>query len=85
VAMMTALLATFLPTLLLSGFIFDHSSMPIVLRWFAQIIPATHYLKIVYGVMLKGQAWFPQQAAILGAMFLVLMGISTRLFGTKME
>jgi ABC-2 type transport system permease protein len=85
VAMMMALLMTFLPTLLLSGFIFDHSSMPAVLRWLAQIIPATHFLKIVYGVMLKGQASFPRQAAVLAGMFLVLMGLSMRLFRTTVD
>lgn len=85
VAMVAALLVTFLPTLLLSGFIFDHSSMPTVLRWIARLIPATHYLKIVYGVMLKGRMWFPQEVVILGCMLLVLMGLSIRRFRTTME
>ena len=85
VAMTMALLMTFLPTLLLSGFIFDHSSMPAVLRGIGQIVPATHYLKIVYGIMLKGQAWFPREAAVLLAMFLGLMAISMRRFRTTME
>jgi ABC-2 type transport system permease protein len=85
VAMTMALLTTFLPTLLLSGFIFDHSSMPALLRWIGQIVPATHYLRIVYGVMLKGQSWFPREAAVLLAMFLGLMAISTRRFRTTME
>jgi ABC-2 type transport system permease protein len=85
VAMTMALLTTFLPTLLLSGFVFDHSSMPAVLRWLAQIVPATHYLQIVYGVMLKGQSWFPQAALVLLVMFVALMGISTRRFRTTME
>jgi ABC-2 type transport system permease protein len=85
VAMTMAILTTFLPTLLLSGFIFDHSSMPAILRWLAQIVPATHYLEIVYGVMLKGQSWFPRQALVLLAMFIGLMTISTRRFRTTME
>lgn len=85
VAMTMALLTTFMPTLLLSGFIFDHSSMPPVLRWIAQIVPATPYLKIVYGVMLKGQAWFPRQTIVLLVMFVALMAISTRRFRTTME
>jgi len=85
VAMTMALLITFLPTLLLSGFIFDHSSMPPVLRWLAQLVPATHYLQIVYGVMLKGQSWFPRQLIILFVMFVAMMGMSTRKFQTTME
>lgn len=85
IAMTMALLTTFLPTLLLSGFIFDHSSMPPVLRWIAQIVPATHYLQIVYGVMLKGQSWFPRQALVLTVMFVGLMAISTRRFRTTVD
>jgi drug efflux transport system permease protein len=84
VAMTMALLITFMPTLLLSGFIFDHSSMPVVLRWVAQLVPATHFLKIVYGVMLKGQSWFPRQALILTGMFVFLMGVATRRFQTTL-
>jgi ABC-2 type transport system permease protein len=85
VAMIMALLITFLPTLLLSGFIFDHSSMPAVLRWLAQVIPATHYLQIVYGIMLKGATWFPRQTVVLLVMFVALMAASTRSFRTTME
>jgi len=85
VAMTMALLTTFMPTLLLSGFIFDHSSMPVALRWIAQFVPATHYLQIVYGVMLKGQSWFPRQILILLVMFVFLMGMSVRRFRTTME
>jgi ABC-2 type transport system permease protein len=85
VAMTMALLTTFLPTLLLSGFIFDHSSMPLVLRWIGQIVPATHYLHIVYGVMLKGQVWFPRESVVLLVMFLGLMAVSARGFRTTMD
>lgn len=82
VAMTMALLMTFLPTLLLSGFVFDHSSMPPALRGIAQLVPATHFLQIVHGVMLKGQAWFPRQLLVLVVMLVFLLGVSTRRFRT---
>ncbi len=54
VAMIIILLATILPTILLSGFIFPIESMPQILAWLTQVIPATHFLKIIRGIMLKG-------------------------------
>ena len=78
VAMMAALMATFLPALILSGFIFDHSSMPLPLRVIAQFVPATHYLIVIRGIMLKGQAWFPLQTGVMLLMLCVLVAVSIR-------
>ncbi|MBD3336134.1 MAG: ABC transporter permease subunit [Candidatus Eisenbacteria bacterium] len=85
VAMMMALLATFLPTLLLSGFIFVHSSMPPVLQGLGQAIPATHYLEVVYGIMLRGETWFPRQLAIMLGMLVVLLLLTRRGFKVSLE
>jgi ABC-2 type transport system permease protein len=85
VAMFAALMATFLPTMLLSGFIFAHASMPVPLRILGQLIPATHYLQVVRGIMLKGELWFPRQLAIMGAMLVVLILGSTRRFRETLE
>lgn len=78
VAMMAALVATFLPALILSGFVFAQSSMPLPLRVIGQLVPATHYLVIIRGIMLKGQGWFPQQTAILLLMLAGLVGASVK-------
>jgi ABC-2 type transport system permease protein len=54
IAIMLSLLLTLLPTIMLSGFIFPVASMPRVLQFVSYIIPATHFLVIIRGVMLKG-------------------------------
>lgn len=53
-AMLLAFVATLLPTMLLSGFAFPIRNMPRILQNIAQITPATHYMQIVRGVILKG-------------------------------
>jgi ABC-2 type transport system permease protein len=44
----------FLPSILLSGFMFPFRGMPDWAQWIGQVLPLTHYLRIVRGVMLKG-------------------------------
>lgn len=47
----------FLPSLLLSGFMFPFRGMPDWAQWLGNIFPLTHFLVIVRGVMLKGNGW----------------------------
>lgn len=44
---------TFLPQILLSGFMFPFAGMPRVAQWFAELMPLTHYLRLSRGVMLR--------------------------------
>lgn len=53
-AMMMAIIITMLPTVMLSGFISPISSMPKFLQFISYIIPAKYFLKIVRGIMIKG-------------------------------
>lgn len=53
-AMMIAVMATMLPTILLSGFMFPISGMPPVIRMVTYLIPARYFLVIVRGIFLKG-------------------------------
>lgn len=43
-----------LPSVLLSGFIFPQASMPTPIYWFAQFIPATYFIRILRGIVLRG-------------------------------
>lgn len=53
-ATQVAMVATYLPALLLSGFIFDIASMPWALRAITYVIPARYYVTVTRGVFLKG-------------------------------
>ncbi|MBL8289223.1 MAG: ABC transporter permease [Rubrivivax sp.] len=44
----------FLPSMLLSGFMFPFRGMPEWAQWIGEVLPLTHFLRIVRGIMLKG-------------------------------
>lgn len=44
----------FLPSILLSGFMFPFRGMPVWAQWLGEVLPLTHFQRIVRGVMLKG-------------------------------
>lgn len=75
-----------LPSILLSGFAFPFYGMPAWARAIAEIIPVTHFLRVVRGVMLKG--WGPADAApevaVLLGMAVVLGVIATRRYGDSL-
>ncbi|MBI3046768.1 MAG: ABC transporter permease [Acidobacteria bacterium] len=54
VAFQLAVLTSYLPTLMLSGFIFPISSMPAVLQAITYAVPARYFLTVLRGVLLKG-------------------------------
>lgn len=52
-----ALLTSFLPALMLSGFLFDLRNVPAVVRAIANVLPATHYLALIKTLFLAGDVW----------------------------
>jgi drug efflux transport system permease protein len=85
-AMFIAIGATMMPTVLLSGFIFPVASMPLPLQIISRIIPATYFLEIVRGIILKGvglrELWTP--LAVLLGQGTLLMGIAIAKFKVKL-
>lgn len=81
-AMMAALLATMLPSIMLSGFIFPLESLHPILRLFSYIVPATYFLRIIRGVILKGAALkdFIFEGGMMIAFSLLWLGTATRRF-----
>jgi ABC-2 type transport system permease protein len=49
-----AMVATYLPALLLSGFLFDIGAMPVFLQAITYIVPARYFVAVTRGVLLKG-------------------------------
>ncbi|MDX1672181.1 MAG: ABC transporter permease [Balneolaceae bacterium] len=86
-AMMVALAGLLLPTVLLSGFIFPIPSMPLVLQWFSNIIPAKWFLVIVRSIMLKGTGlqflWV--ETLVLAGMTLFFIAMSLKSFKERLE
>jgi ABC-2 type transport system permease protein len=87
VAMMVAIIATLLPTVMLSGFIFPIASMPGWLQLISYIVPAKYYLVIVRGIMLKGNTIFQllTPTLLLGLMSAILLTVSWRKFSLNLE
>lgn len=65
----------FLPSIMLSGFMFPFRGMPFWAQVLGEALPLTHFLRIVRGIMLKDAAWpdLQQEFAALG-MFILVIG-----------
>jgi len=77
----------FLPSILLSGFMFPFRGMPEWAQWLGSLLPLTHFLLLVRGIMLKGNTLFelaPQIWPILVFM-LVVIGIGLRFYKRTLD
>ncbi|MFT3919035.1 ABC transporter permease [Cloacibacterium sp.] len=74
-AMLISLIATMLPTLMLSGFMFPIENMPFPLQIISNIIPAKWYYIMIKNIMIKGTG-----IAIIWKPFLILLGMMMILF-----
>jgi ABC-2 type transport system permease protein len=86
VAMMAALAGMLLPTLILSGFVFPIESMPRVLQWLSNAVPAKWFLIIVRGIMLRGVGleFLWRETLILVGMTVLLLAASARGFKVRL-
>jgi len=57
IASMTALLSAFLPAFLLSGFLFEIDSMPILIQWLTKILAVKYFISSIQAVFLTGDVW----------------------------
>ena len=82
-----ALLATFLPTFLLSGFVFPIDQMPLIVQWITRILPGRYYVEILRSVFLKGTDLRILAGHIfaLAAIASVLIFFSTRAFQKRLQ
>jgi ABC-2 type transport system permease protein len=82
-----ALLITFLPAFLLSGFLFSIEQMPIALQWITRILPARDYVSALKEIFLKGTPARRLSAELipLAVFALVLAVVATRSFHKRLE
>jgi len=84
VASQITLLVTFLPAVMLSGFLFDLSSMPVMVRLITYVLPARYYVALLQTIFLAGDIWpvILPNMAVLAAMAALLV-VLTRLVTHK--
>ena len=86
-AMFIALTGMFLPTVMLSGFMFPIENMPLPLRVLSNIIPSKWYYVIVRSIMIKGLSFSSiwKETLILSGMTLFLLIISMKKFKIRLS
>jgi ABC-2 type transport system permease protein len=69
-----------LPSILLSGFMFPFRGMPVWAQWLGEVLPLTHFLRIVRGIMLKGhglaEAWHGLWPLLVFSVVVMALGVS---------
>jgi len=77
----------FLPNFLLSGFAFPFRGMPQWAQWIGEVLPLTHFIRIVRGIALKGNGFADMQVDVL-ALFIfmiVAMGLALLRFRRTLD
>jgi ABC-2 type transport system permease protein len=87
IAGQVAIIATFLPAFLLSGFIFDIGSMPPIVQAITHVVPARYFVSIAQTLFLAGNVWaviLPNVAALL-LMAVLFLGLTWRNTRKRLE
>ncbi len=86
VASQLTMVVTFLPAMMLSGFIFDLRSMPVAVRAITYVLPARYFVALLQTVFLAGNVWSVvlPDTSILAAMVIVLLVLSRRVTRKKL-
>jgi len=82
-----ALLVTFLPAFLLSGFLFSIEQMPVPLQWITRVLPARYYVSLLKMIFLKGTpaSMLLAELVPLAVFAFVLALLATRSFHKRLE
>ena len=77
----------FLPSMLLSGFMFPFDAMPRPAQWIGEALPLTHFLRIARGVLLKGAPIRSLESEVLAivAFMAVALAIAVTTFRKRLE
>ena len=84
VASQLALLVTFMPAMMLSGFLFDLRSMPTAIRLITYVLPARYYVTLLQTIFLAGNVWsviVPNMLVLIT--MIALLGIGSRVVTRK--
>jgi ABC-2 type transport system permease protein len=78
---------TFLPSMLLSGFLFPYAGMPVWAQYLGEVFPLTHFIRIARSVMLKGSTLIDLRYDTLALfiLMLVVMAIAVTRFRRTLD
>ena len=78
---------TMLPSILLSGFMFPFDGMPKFAQWIAQVLPLTHFVEMIRGIVLRGAPVtdLGTQALKLGVFLTIALAIATLRFRKRLD
>ena len=75
------------PSILLSGFMFPFDGMPILAQRIAEVLPLTHFNRLIRGIVLRGadimSMW--DEAAALGTFMLVVLTLAIARFRKRLD
>lgn len=76
----------FLPSVLLSGFMFPFQAMPRPAQWLGELLPLTHFVRLCRGIMLRGAPLTDQLGELAAMMLFAALGFAaaTRLFRKRL-
>ena len=76
-----------LPSILLSGFMFPFAGMPRAAQIIAELLPLTHFNRLIRGVMLRGASLqeLAGELIVLGIFILVLMTLAIMRFSKRLD
>lgn len=77
----------FLPSILLSGFMFPYAGMPEPAQWISEALPLTHFMRLIRGIMLRGadmgDLWHDGLALL--AFIAIMLTLAIRLFHKRLD
>jgi ABC-2 type transport system permease protein len=76
-----------LPSILLSGFIFPFDGMPRAAQWIAEVLPMTHFMRLIRGVVLRGASLqdLASELLILGGFIAVTLSFAVLRFRKRLD
>ena len=82
-----ALLTSFMPALMLSGFLFDLRNVPLVIQLVGQALPATYFMELIRTLFLAGNVWplIFKNCAILAGYAVLLLGLARFVTRKKLD
>ncbi|MBW3566607.1 MAG: ABC transporter permease [Proteobacteria bacterium] len=78
---------TFLPSILLSGFMFPFEGMPRFAQWLGEVIPLTHFVRLIRGIVIRGADLTSMggEMAAMGAFAAVMLALALARFHKRLD